>query len=143
MDNAFRRRSESALIHPATVASVALLLLNDIVFKALWPGAWLTGKLSDLAWMVFAPPLLAFLLAFLTGRNATAQRAAFLAAYAGLPLLYAAFNTFAPVHDVILRGLSLVSGGTAGSPLDATDSIVIPLGVGIALWVWRSPVRAP
>ena len=143
MDNAFRRRSESALIHPATVASVALLLLNDIVFKALWPGAWLTGKLSDLAWMVFAPPLLAFLLSLLAGRNATAQRAAFLAAYAGLPLLYAAFNTFTPVHDVILRGLSLVSGGTAGSPLDVTDSIVIPLGVGIALSVWRSPIRAP
>ncbi|MCY4582407.1 MAG: hypothetical protein OXE50_06360 [Chloroflexi bacterium] len=140
MNNTFRRRCESALIHPATVASVALLLLNDIVFKALWPDAWATGKLSDLAWMVFAPPLLAFLLSFLTGRNTTAQPVVFLTAYAGLPLLYAAFNTFAPVHDIILRGLSFASGGIAGSPLDATDSIVIPFAMVAAFWVWRRPV---
>ena len=61
------------------------------------------------------------------------------AAYAGLPLLYTAFNTFAPVHNVILRGISFVSGGTAGSPLDATDSLVIPLAMSIAVWVWRRP----
>ena len=142
MNSTFRRRCESALMHPATVTAVVLLLVNDIVFKSLWPHAWLTGKISDLAWMVFAPPLLAFLLSFLARRNPAAQRAVFLAAYAGLPLLYAAFNTFAPVHDVILRGLSLISGGTAGSPLDATDSLVIPVGLGIALAVWRRPVSS-
>ena len=62
-------------------------------------------------------------------------------AYVGLPALYAAFNTFDPVHDRILWGLSLVAGGTAGSPLDPTDSLVIPFGLGIAWWVWcRRPV---
>lgn len=139
MNNTFRRRSESALIHPATLAAVALLLVNDLLFKALWPGAWAPGKLSDLAWMIFAPPLLVFLLSFLTRRNTAGQRVAFLSAYVGLPLLYAAFNSFGPVHDVILRGLSLISGGTAGSPLDPTDSLVIPLGLGTAAWVWRRP----
>ena len=140
MRNTFRRQCASALMHPATLAAVAVLLANDIVFKSLWPGAWLTGKFSDLAWMIFAPPLLAFLLSFAAGRHATAQRTAFLTAYVGLPLLYAAFNTFTPVHDGILRGISLVSGGTAGSPLDATDSIVIPLAISIAIWVWHAPV---
>ena len=60
----------------------------------------------------------------------------------GLPLLYAAFNTFEPVHDAILRGLSIASGGTAGSPLDVTDSLVIPFGLGIALWVWQRGVAS-
>ena len=140
MNNTFRQRCASALMHPATLAAVAVLLANDIVFKSLWPGTWFAGKLSDLAWMIFAPPLLAFLLSFAAGKHVALQRTAFLTAYAGLPLLYAAFNTFTPVHDGILRGISFVSGGTAGSPLDATDSIVIPLAMSIAVWVWRAPV---
>ena len=137
MKSSFRHRCASALMHPATVAAVAVLLLNDVVFKSMWPGSWVTGKLSDLAWVVFASPLLAFLLSLLVGRSALGQRAAFLTSYVGLPLLYAAFNTFEPVHDAILRGLSIASGGTAGSPLDVTDSLVIPFGLGIALWVCR------
>ena len=135
----FRRRCESALTHPATIAAICALLLNDLVFKSLWPDAWATGKLSDLAWVVFAAPVLAFLLSFATRGNARAQLAAFVTAYIGLPLLYAAFNTFEPVHDVITRGLSLASGRASGGPLDATDSLVIPLGMAAALWIWHRP----
>ena len=142
MNRSYTRRCESALIHPATVTALVVLLLNDVVFKSMWPDAWLMGKLSDLAWVVFASPLLAFLLSFLVGGNAVGQRSAFLASYLGLPLLYAAFNTFEPIHIWILRGLSIASGGTAGSPLDATDSLVIPLGLGVAVWVWRRGVAS-
>ena len=136
----FRQRCASALTHPVTVVALAVLLLNDVLFKSLWPESWVTGKLSDLAWMVFAPPLLAFLLSFLTRGNSRTEKASWFAAYIGLPLLYAAFNTFEPVHHWILRGISIASGGTAGSPLDITDSLVIPFGMGIAVWVWRQPV---
>ena len=139
MNDTFRRRCASALMHPATLAAVTVLLANDVVFKSLWPDAWATGKLSDLAWMVFAPPLLAFLLSFAAGRHAALQRTAFLAAYVGLPLLYAAFNTFAPVHDGILRGIGLIGGDGPRSPLDPTDSLVIPLAMAAAVWVWRRP----
>ena len=138
----FRRRAGSALIHPATVAALGVLLLNDLLFKALWPQAWLTGKLSDLAWLVFALPLLAFLLSFAVRGDLRARRVAFLVAYVGLPLLYAAFNTFDPVHDWIMRGIS-IAGGAAGSPRDATDSLVIPLAWAAALWVWRRQPAAP
>ena len=135
----FRRQAVSALMHPATLGALALLLVNDLLFKALWPGAWIPGKLSDLAWMMFAPPVLAYILSFATLGNARGQRAAFLAAYAGLPLLYAAFNTFEPVHDAILRILGFVGGDGPRSPLDPTDSLVIPLAMAAALWVWLRP----
>ena len=138
----FRRCAGSALTHPATVAALGVLLLNDLLLKALWPHAWLTGKLSDLAWVVFALPLLAFLLSFAARDGLRARRLAFVAAYVGLPLLYAAFNTFDPVHDWIMRGISL-AGGAAGSPRDATDSLVIPLAWAAALWVWRREPAAP
>ncbi len=139
----FNQRCVSALTHPATVIALATLLLNDVLFKALWPQAWITGKLSDLAWVIFALPLLAFLLSLCTRGNRIAVRTAFITAYVGLPLLYAAFNTFEPVHYWILRALSIASGGSAGAPLDATDSMVIPLGWGIAVWVWQRPALSP
>ncbi len=137
----FRERAASALTHPLTLASLGTLLLNDIVLKRLWPGAWVPGKLSDLAWMVFAPPLLAYLLSLAVPRRHLhrAGHAGFLTAYVGLPLLYAAFNSFTPVHDAILRGLALVGGSGPGSPLDATDSLVIPLAMAAAVWVWNKP----
>ena len=135
----FRRQAASALMHPVTLVALAVLLANDLLFKALWPGAWIPGKLSDLAWMMFAPPALAYIISFATAGSPRAQRAAFAAAYAGLPLLYVAFNTFEPVHDAILRGLGLLGGDGPRSPLDATDSLVIPFAMVVALWVWLRP----
>ena len=126
-----------------TVVALAVLLLNDVLFKALWPGSWWTGKLSDLGWIVFAPPLLAFLLSWLTRGNGRAEKASWIAAYVGLPLLYAAYNSFEPVHHWINWGISTASGGTAGSALDPTDSLVIPFGMGIAVWVWWQRVVGP
>lgn len=141
--DAFRRRAAAALTHPATLAALAALLVNDIALKRAFPDAWATGKLSDLAWMVFAPPLLAYALSLLPGRSALGRRAVFGIAYAGLPLLYAAFNTFEPVHNAISRGLALVGGSGPGAPLDPTDSAVIPFAMAAALWVWRRPPLRP
>ena len=71
------------------------------------------------------------------GSGQLRERSAFALAYVGLPVLYAAFNTFEPLHDWILSGLLFVSGGTVGSPFDPTDSVVIPLGLALAGWVWH------
>lgn len=131
-------RAEAALTHPATLVALATLLVNDLVFKSMWPGSWITGKLSDLAWVIFAPPLIALPLTFLARRNQTAQNLAWATAYIGLPLLYAAYNTFEPLHDLIMGAFSILRGTSGGSPFDPTDSIVIPFGIAIAIWVWRT-----
>ena len=141
MEHHFRRRCEAALTHPVTLAALGALLVNDVVFKALFPGAWAVGKLSDLAWVVFAPPLMAFALSFAVPKSAAGRRIALIAAYGGLPLLYAAFNTFAPVHDAVMRVLLTGADGAArGAPMDATDSLVIPFGLAIAAWAYRRGV---
>ncbi len=121
-ETSLKTRGEAALTHPATLIALAVLLFNDLVLKSVWQGSWITGKLSDLAWVVFASPLLAFLLMFFAGDKAKAQLAAWDVAYIGLPLLYAAYNTFEPLHDLISRGMSLLSGKAGGSPFDPTDS---------------------
>ncbi|GAA3121815.1 hypothetical protein GCM10020001_047700 [Nonomuraea salmonea] len=43
------------LCHPVTVAGVLVLLVNDHLLKAAFPGV-VTGKLSDVAGLLVAPP---------------------------------------------------------------------------------------
>lgn len=62
----------SALCHPAALASIALLLLNDHVFKQAFPSA-LTGKVSDFAGLLFFPLLLSALIGLLEKRSRRAS----------------------------------------------------------------------
>jgi hypothetical protein len=50
------RRPGDLLLHPLAVLAVAVLVINDHLLKALVPGL-LTGKLSDIAGLVFFPLL--------------------------------------------------------------------------------------
>jgi hypothetical protein len=45
------------LLHPLALAAIVTLLVNDHFAKAYWPGS-ITGKVSDLAGLVFFPALL-------------------------------------------------------------------------------------
>lgn len=54
MNDATTPRWYAPLVHPITVACFALLLVNDHWLKPEHPG-WLSGKLSDVAFMVLAP----------------------------------------------------------------------------------------
>jgi len=60
-------RALPCLKHPATIASIALLVVNDHIFKSLAP-SWVTGKLSDFAGLFFFPFLLAAALSPITRR---------------------------------------------------------------------------
>ncbi|MDX2051747.1 MAG: hypothetical protein SFV15_05100 [Polyangiaceae bacterium] len=46
-----------ALLDPWVIASMAILFINDHIFKHIQP-SWVTGKLSDFAGLVFFPLLL-------------------------------------------------------------------------------------
>ncbi|MEU4160089.1 hypothetical protein [Actinoplanes sp. NPDC026670] len=65
--NAARGKALAWLCHPVTVTALALLVINDHLLKSAWPG-WVTGKLSDVAGMVLAPPLLAALAGLIAPR---------------------------------------------------------------------------
>lgn len=49
------------LCHPITFVAVVVLVVNDHVLKAAWPGV-VTGKLSDIAGLVVAPAVVALFL---------------------------------------------------------------------------------
>ena len=132
-----RDRCASALAHHITIASLLTLLVNDLVFKSLWPDTWVTGKLSDFAWMIFAPPLLGFLLSHIVPSRSRTETGIFVTAYVVLPLAYAAFNTFPEVHTFVIGLFTPAMDSSLGSPRDPTDSLMIPFGLGVAFWIWR------
>ncbi|MFI6457454.1 hypothetical protein ACIBF6_38595 [Streptosporangium amethystogenes] len=126
--------------HPATVVATFVLLVNDHLLKALWPGP-VTGKLSDVAGLLVAPPVLA--LAFLPALALTR---------AG-PFSTALARLSAPVATVATGiGFTLVKTTDGGAELasrawtlvagpsrvlaDPTDLVALP-ALGVAWLVWR------
>src|SRR5687767_4407511 len=71
------------LLHPLTVLATVVLLVNDHVLKAAAPG-WLTGKASDVAGLLVAPPLLALVLTASVPRVSHGVRAAVATGAVGL-----------------------------------------------------------
>ncbi|MEU7751102.1 hypothetical protein [Micromonospora sp. NPDC049171] len=126
------------LCHPSTLLALVLLLVNDHVLKAAFPGL-LTGKLSDVAGLVLAPPLVAVLLTLLVPRlpARAAAVAGLVAVGAGFALVkssgYAA--ELASSAWTVLAGPSLVRA-------DRADLLTLP-ALGLAWWSWTRARRRP
>lgn len=114
-----RGKALAWLGHPASVAALVLLIVNDHVLKAAHPG-WVTGKLSDVAGMIFAPPLIAALLGWSRSASMVAVGVGFTfvktSAY-GAELASAVWSLITP---------SLVRA-------DPTDLLALPF-LGVAWW---------
>ncbi|MCF0096579.1 hypothetical protein [Micromonospora sp. MH99] len=128
----------SWLCHPATVVALVVLVVNDRMLKAAFPGL-LTGKLSDVAGLVLAPPLVAVLLTLLAPRlpARAAALVGLVAVGAGFALVkssgYAA--ELASSAWTALAGPSLVRA-------DRTDLLTLP-ALGLAWWSWTRARRRP
>ncbi|MGW0216236.1 hypothetical protein ACWDXH_17785 [Micromonospora chokoriensis] len=128
----------SWLCHPTTLLALVLLVVNDHVWKPAFPGL-LTGKLSDVAGLVLAPPLVAVLLTLLVP-----PLPARIAAVAGLVAVGAGFAVvkssgyaaeLASSAWTVLAGPSLVRA-------DWTDLLTLP-ALGLAWWSWTRARERP
>jgi hypothetical protein len=95
-------KTKKAFLSPAFLGAVALMVVNDHVLKpaGILPGL-VTGKLSDVAFLFFAPIALAFLL------RADTRRRLFVA-YLLPALLFIAVNCVGAASDVLSTGMSLI-----------------------------------
>lgn len=105
-----------ALRHPFTLASIAILLINDHWLKTATPSA-LTGKLSDFAGLFFFP----FLLAALLSAARLPARPTFLLALAITGGWFALMKTTLWANALTRATLSAVWGGPVSIVLDPTD----------------------
>jgi hypothetical protein len=127
-----RRFDLTALGHPVWWGALALLLVNDHLFKGrgVVPG-WLTGKLSDFAFLIVAPVVLAALIPRRVPRRRTIAVAAVVAVYAAADLSRAASDTI-----VALAARVGLSWRLWPDPTDLLALAVLP----ITIWLLR---RAP
>ncbi|MEU2615276.1 hypothetical protein ABZ570_27400 [Micromonospora sp. NPDC007271] len=123
---------------PVTVLALVVLVLNDHVLKAAQPG-WLTGKLSDVAGLVLAPPLVAALAAL-----AVPRLPARAAAGLGLGLVGVGF-TVVKTSGYAAAAASAAWSAASGPSLvraDRTDLLALP-ALALAGWSWRRARRDP
>ncbi|MDC0721173.1 hypothetical protein [Nannocystis bainbridge] len=148
-------RAGEGLLHPAALASVAVLLLNDHWAKRAYPG-FATGKLSDFAGLIFTPLLLdAWIELGLRQagryRGPSPRRLRALAVLTGL--VFALAKTWPPANIAVAwamglvrlpldAGLALALGrglpalGPVALVRDPSDLLALP-SLGLALWVGR------
>jgi hypothetical protein len=100
-----------------------LLIVNDWLLKPRWPGA-ITGKLSDLAGLIFAPVVLSAAIGLVTRRALTRTR--LLACIAATGAVFAALK-LAP-SSLALGPLHFVA--------DRTDLLCLP-ALAVAYWIGR------
>lgn len=146
-----------ALLHPIALSAVLLLLANDHYLKAHYPGI-VTGKLSDLAGMVFFPLLLLTLidglLRLLRGHQGFTERhLVFCVAVTGLAFVLVkttdigaeTFRTIWAALQWPARAVAahhLVPIGRVRLVKDATDLVALPMLL-VAYWVGRTVTTAP
>lgn len=150
----------ASLLHPVALAAIAVLVLNDHVLKAAFPGV-ITGKLSDFAGLLFFP---LFLVAGVEIAQAAAGRPwrgsdrALGAAALATAVVFALVKLDTPVTDLYRWGLGALQwpwhalraavAGRAAPDLapvvvwtDPTDLVALP-AVLAARWIGRTQRRA-
>ena len=125
-------------MHPLVFAAVVVLVVNDWVLKPRFHD-WVTGKLSDVAGLLFAPVVLSAMIGlvlralgrpgYLTPRRRAACCIAPAAGFAGAKLL-------APVRETF----AALIGHHAEFYPDWTDLFTLP-AVLVAYWIGRDELR--
>jgi hypothetical protein len=142
MKNPAFGRAMEALSHPLSVAGVITLLLNDHLLRRAWP-SWWTGKIGDLAWLLFAPFVLAAGLAWLIPRAIRHRDAA----VGGLALSltgigFAAAKTLPLVHAGTVALLARMYHTPVALQIDPSDLLATPAL--LAGWViWKRDTGSP
>jgi hypothetical protein len=134
-------------LHPVTLAAVVALVVNDWVLKPrLGPGL-VTGKLSDLAGLSFAPVVLSaaiglvlHLAARLGARvDPSLSRARLIACIVATGAVFAAVK-LDPSAARVLAALISQLGRPAAIYLDPTDLLCLP-ALALAAWIGRDELR--
>jgi len=116
----------SGLLHPVALTAIAVLVINDHILKDAYP-SWLTGKLSDVAGMIFFPLLVAALLAPLARRMRIARDRLITACVIATGVGFAAIKLWEPATVLCqhVLGLLQLSPGPVQIVRDPTDLLAL------------------
>lgn len=146
---------EYPMLHPVPIFALAMLIVNDHILKQHYPG-WVTGKLSDIAGMVFFPLFLLAIMDFagrFPGAPQVRRDRVLLVCALATAIVFCAVKTWAPATEVyewglgllqwpLRAGIAILQGVSPGEVnrvalvRDVTDLVAVPF-VSITIFVGR------
>lgn len=125
----------NSLAHPASIFAMMTLMINALVLQPRFP-SWWTGKIGDMAWLVFSPFLFAWLLTFLipSSWKMPAKKLG-LVAIVGVGIAYSLLKTVPSLNDGMVH-FGLWLGFPLKLQLDPTDLLALPCLL-LAWFIWR------
>ena len=124
------------LTHPLSVIAILLLFLNAVVLQPYFP-SWWTGKIGDAAWLLFAPFLIAALLAWLIpARWKQQEQIVGIAALTIAGFGFAAVKTIPAFNALVADSFQSLTGYPGKLSLDPTDLLTLP-SLLAAGWLWH------
>jgi hypothetical protein len=126
-------------LHPVALAAVVVLVVNDWFLKPRFRGSFVTGKLSDIAGLVFAPVLLSAMIGLalkLARRKPTLTHRRLVACCAATAIGFTVVKLVPAIGDVVAR---MIGHGASFYP-DWTDVLCTPF-VLVAYWIGRDELR--
>jgi hypothetical protein len=125
-------RALISLSHPISIGAILLLLFNDHIWRQVAP-SWITGKIGDFAWLIFAPFLLATILAWaMPKRDELVGRGSIIIT----GLIFALAKTVPAFHAITIKVLETLTGRPNVLRMDPTDLSTLPALL-IAWLIWK------
>jgi len=126
-----------SLTHPLSILAILLLLFNDHWLRYAHP-SWLTGKLGDFTWLVFAPFIAGLLFAWIVPRRWEQHtRLVGWLSIGFIGLWFATAKTIPFVHHLTTETLYAIVGWEGQLRLDITDLLTLPALI-ISWHIWRT-----
>jgi hypothetical protein len=128
-------------MHPVALVAVGVLIVNDWWLKPRF-ASWWTGKLSDVAGLVFAPLYLAAAIGavrWLVRRDGALTRGRLAACVIATGAVFATVKLVPAAAHALAAALSLL-GRHAAIVADPTDLAALP-ALGLAWWIGRRELR--
>jgi hypothetical protein len=129
-------------MHPLTLAALLILLVNDHLLRRFWP-SWITGKLGDVAWLVFAPLCVAVFTAWLAPRHHPQhEKQTLRLALVFTGGIFSLAKTIPVFHALVTDGFSSLLGFPAGTVRDPGDLLALPaLAISWVIWEHSADTR--
>lgn len=135
-DNRAFWKALHSLTHPLSILSILLLLFNDHWLRHNYP-SWLTGKLGDFTWLLFAPFITAMLIALIIPKDRPYQtKLVGLLSIGFIGIWFATAKTIPFVHWLTTETLYNIVGYRGTLRLDITDLLTLPALL-FSWHIWR------
>lgn len=136
-DNRTVWKALHSLTHPLSVAAILLLLFNDHWLRHNYP-SWLTGKLGDFTWLLFAPFIIAILFTLIIPQKIEKHsKIVGLLSITFIGIWFATAKTIPAIHWLTTETLSATVGYRGTLRMDVTDLLTLPALL-LSWHIWKS-----